>query len=184
MNSGGAISLALRGEFVAAVERAGMLGLYDAEGKRTTETALPAGAVQAAAFADAWLVRIPGTTSLAPSHGKSVKGKPAVFADGGSDVTAFAVAVDGVAVARTEALELWTHAGKLRWSVAGAWVAAAILPGHVVALSDDGSLVFTLIRDGSTVGTLRLASTEPASAFRLVPVVPSGATLAPAVLLL
>jgi WD40 repeat protein len=110
---------------------------------------------------------VPGATHLAPTNAKPVRGKLSVFADGGSDVEAFAVAVDGVAVARTESLELWTHAGKQRWSVPGAWVAVAIVPGHVVALGADGALTFTLMRDGSTSGTLRLASSEPASEWRL-----------------
>jgi len=163
----GALALALRGDGVAAVEESGVLGSYDAEGKRTAETALPKGAVQAVPFADAWLVRVPATTSLAPSNARPVKGRLAVFADGGTDVTAFAVAVDGVAVARTGSLELWTHAGKQRWSVSGAWVAVSIVPGHVVALAEDGSLVFTAMRDGVTAGTLHLASTEPATDWRL-----------------
>ena len=79
---GAAIALAVRGDAVAAVESGGALGHYDAEGKRTTETALPPGAVQALPFADAWLVRVPGATHLAPSNAKPVKGKLAVFADG------------------------------------------------------------------------------------------------------
>lgn len=164
---GTAISLVVRGEGCAAVEEGGALGLYDAEATRTGETALPAGALQACPFADAWLVRVPGATHLAPSNAKPVRGKPSVFADGGSDVEAFAVAVDGVAVARSDSLELWTHAGKQRWSVPGAWVAVTIVPGQVVALADDGALAFTLMRDGSTTGTLRLASTEPAAEWRL-----------------
>ncbi len=180
----GCLTLALRGDGVAAVEESGALGSYDADGQRTAETALPKGAVQAVPFADAWLVRVPGTTSLAPSNAKPVKGKLAVFADGGSDVTAFAVAVDGVAVARTGSLELWTHAGKLRWSVDGAWVAVAIVAGHVVALAEDGSLAFTAMRDGTTVGTLHLASTEPASDWRVAAIPASGGAPARVVLAL
>lgn len=167
---GPAVSLALygrAGDEVAAVEEGALLGLYDAEGKRTGEAALPAGAVSALPFADGWLCRVPGTTHLAPSNAKPVRGKPSVFADGGSDVAAFAIAVDGVAVARTESLELWTHAGKMRWSVPGSWVAVVIVTGHVIALAEDGALAFTAMRDGTTVGTLRLASTEPATAWRL-----------------
>ena len=180
----GCLTLALRGDGVFAVEESGALGSYDADGQRTAETALPKGAVQAVPFADAWLVRVPGTTSLAPSNAKPVKGKLAVFADGGSDVTAFAVAVDGVAVARTGSLELWTHAGKPRWSVDGAWVAVAIVPGHVVALAEDGSLAFTAMRDGATVGTLHLASTEPASDWRLAAIPATGGAPARVVLAL
>lgn len=164
---GPAIALVVRGDGVAAVEEGGALALYDAEGKRASETTLPAAALQACPFADGWLVRVPGATHLAPSNAKPVRGKPSVFADGASDITAFAVAVDGIAVARTESLELWTHAGKQRWSVPGAWVAVTIVPGHVVALADDGALAFTLMRDGSTSGTLRLASTEAATEWRL-----------------
>lgn len=162
-----AVALVARAEGAFAVEETGALGVYDADAKRTSEVPLPNGAVQAQPFADAWLCRVPGMTHLAPSNAKPVRGKPSVFADGGSDVTAFAVAVDGVAVARTDSLELWTHAGKQRWSVPGSWVAITIVTGHVIALADDGALVFTLMRDGSTVGTLRLASTEPAAEWRL-----------------
>lgn len=162
-----AIALVARGDNVAAVEEGGALGVYDAEAKRTSEVPLPIGSVQALPFADAWLCRVPGATHLAPSNAKPVRGKPSVFADGGSDVAWFAVAVDGVAVARTESLELWTHAGKLRWSVPGAWVAVTIVTGHVIALAEDGALAFTAMRDGSTVGTLRLASTEAATEWRL-----------------
>lgn len=164
---GPALAVVVRGEGAAAVEGDHKLGVYDAEAKRTSEVALPAGTVQAFPFADGWLCRVPGATHLAPSNAKPVKGKPAMFADGGSDVTAFAVAVDGVAVARTASLELWTHAGKERWSVPGAWVLVAIVTGHVIALGEDGALVFTAMRDGSTLGTLRLASTEPATEWRL-----------------
>lgn len=163
----GALALVARADGAFAVEESGVLGVYDAEGKRTSAIALPSGAVQAQPFADAWLCRVPGVTHLAPSNAKPVRGKPSVFADGGTDVTAFAVAVDGVAVARTESLELWTHAGKQRWSVAGSWLALTIVTGHVIALAEDGALVFTAMRDGSTVGTLRLASTEPATEWRL-----------------
>lgn len=164
---GPALALVARGEGAAAVEANGTLGVYDAEAKRSSEVVLPAGSVQAFAFAEGWLCRVPGAPHLAPSNAKPVKGKPAMFADGGSDVTAFWVAVDGVAVARTGSLELWTHAGKQRWSVPGAWVAVLIVTGHVIALADDGALVFTAMRDGSNVGTLRLASTEPANGWHL-----------------
>jgi hypothetical protein len=155
----GTLALVARADGAFAVEEVGVLGVYDAEAKRAGEITLPSGAVQAQPFADAWLCRVPGATHLAPSNAKPVRGKPSVFADGGSDVTAFAVAVDGVAVARTDSLELWTHAGKQRWSVPGSWLALTIVTGHVIALAEDGALVFTAMRDGSTVGTLRLAST-------------------------
>jgi outer membrane protein assembly factor BamB len=174
----GARALVARADGVFAVEESGALGVYDAEAKRTSEITLPSGAVQAQPFADAWLCRVPGSTHLAPSNAKPVRGKPSVFADGGSDVTAFAVAVDGVAVARTDALELWTHAGKQRWSVAGSWLALTIVTGHVIALAEDGALVFTAMRDGSTVGTLRLASTEAATEWRLACIDPARVVLA------
>ena len=164
---GPALALVVRGEGAAAVLANHSLGVFDVEANRTSEVALPSGAVQAFSFGDGWLCRVPGATHLAPSNAKPVKGKPAMFADGGSDVSAFAVAVDGVAVARTESIELWTHSGKQRWAVPGAWVAVAIVTGHVIALADDGALVFTAMRDGSNVGTLRLASTEPATEWRL-----------------
>lgn len=173
-----ALAIALRGDAAFAVEEGGALGHYDAEGTRTAETALPAGAVQAAPFDGAWLVRVPGAPHLAPSNARPVKGKLAVFADGASGVTAFAVAVDGIAVARTDSLELWTHAGKLRWSVPGAWVATAIIPGHVVALAEDGSLSFTTMRDGVTAGTMHLASTEAATDWRLAGIDASRVVLA------
>jgi hypothetical protein len=174
----GALALVARADGAFAVEESGALGVYDAEAKRTSAIALPSGAVQAQPFADAWLCRVPGATHLAPSNAKPVRGKPSVFADGGSDVTAFAVAVDGVAVARTESLELWTHAGKQRWSVPGSWLALTIVTGHVIALAEDGALVFTAMRDGSTVGTLRLASTEPATEWRLACIDPARVVLA------
>jgi hypothetical protein len=161
------LALVARGEGACAVLANHTLGVYDAEAKRVSEVALPSGTVQAFSFADGWLCRVPGATHLAPSNAKPVKGKPAMFADGGSDVNAFWVAVDGVAVARTESLELWTHAGKQRWSVPGSWVAVLIVTGHVIALDEDGALVFTAMRDGSNVGTLRLASTEPPTEWRL-----------------
>lgn len=164
---GRAIALAAKADGASAIEESGALGHYDAEGKRIGETALPSGALAAAPFADAWLVRVAGATSLAPSNAKPVRGKPSVFADGGSDIVGFAVAVDGVAVARSESLELWTHAGKQRWSVPGSWVAVTIVTGHVIALDAEGALVFTAMRDGAAVGTLRLASTEPATDWRL-----------------
>ena len=167
---GPAIALSLRGDDAFAVEQGGALGHYDADGKRTTEITLPRGAVQASPFEGAWLVRVPGQPHLAPSNAKPVKGKLSVFAEGTSDVTSFFVSAAGVAVARTDGLELWTHAGKLRWTVPGSWVATAIVPGHVVALAEDGSLAFTAMRDGSTVGTLHLASTEAASEWRLAPI--------------
>lgn len=97
-------SLVVRGEGAAALEGSGALGLYDSEAKRTSEIPLPSGTANAVPFADGWLCRVPGATHLAPSNAKPVRGKPSVFADGGSDVTAFAVAVDGVAVARTGSL--------------------------------------------------------------------------------
>lgn len=123
---------------------------------------------------------MPESTHLVPVNPqKPVRGKAAMFADGGSDITAFAVALDGIAIARAESLELWTHAGKPRWSVAsGPWVATAIFQGHVVALAEDGALVFTAMKDGSTVGTLRLASTEPATEWRLAVIDPARVVLA------
>ena len=174
----GALALVARADGAFAVEETGALGVYDAEAKRTSEITLPSGAVQAQPFADAWLCRVPGATHLAPSNAKPVRGKPSVFADGGSDVTSFAVAVDGVAVARTDSLELWTHAGKQRWSVPGSWLALTIVTGHVIALAEDGALVFTAMRDGATVGTLRLASTEAATEWRLACIDPARVVLA------
>jgi len=158
---------------VAAVEhqdaRARVLGLFDGEAKRTGEVAMPAGALLAMPFGSGWLVQTTGATHLTPvDPAKPVRGKAAMFADGGSDVTAFAVAVDGIAVARTGSLELWTHAGKQRWVVeSGPWLQTAIVRGHVLALGEDGALVFTQMRDGATVGTVHLASTEAATEWRL-----------------
>lgn len=177
---GPAVSLSLKGDGVAAAYATGALALHDGEAKATSEIALPKGAVAAAPYAEGWLVAMPDSTHLVPvSPSKPVRGKAAMFADGGSDIAAFAVAVDGIAVARAESLELWTHAGKPRWSVtSGPWIATAILPGHVLALGADGALAFAAARDGSMIGTLRLASTEDPTAWRLAVIDASKVVLA------
>ncbi|MBS2019861.1 MAG: hypothetical protein JST00_43765 [Deltaproteobacteria bacterium] len=180
---GPAVSFALKGDGLAAAFESGLLHLHDAEAKITSEVALPKGALGALPYAEGWLVRMPNATHLTPVGGggekKPVRGKAALFADGGSDIAAFAVAVDGIAIARAESLELWTHAGKPRWSVpSGPWVATAMIPGHVLALGEDGALAFAASRDGSTVGTLRLASTEPPSEWRLAVIDPTKVVLA------
>jgi len=170
----------LKGDGVAAALESGVLVVHDVEAKPGAEVTLPKGACGACPFADGWLVRLAASTHLVPvSPSRPVRGKAAMFADGASDITAFTVAVDGIAVARAASLELWTHAGKQRWSVEGGpWVATAIVPGHVLALAEDGALVFTAMRDGSTAGVLRLASTEPASSWRLAVIDPTRVVLA------
>lgn len=177
---GPAVSFALKGDGFAAAFESGHLHLHDGEAKVTSELALPKGALAALPYAEGWLVRMPSATHLSPVNpAKPVRGKAALFADGGSDIAAFAVAVDGIAIARTESLELWTHAGKQRWSIAsGPWVATAIIPGHVLAIGEDGALAFTTMRDGATVGTLRLASTEPSTAWRMAVIDPTKVVLA------
>ncbi|MBX3191180.1 MAG: hypothetical protein KF819_29555 [Labilithrix sp.] len=172
--AGPALAFVLKGrdDGVTVVEQGGTLATYDVEGKRTGELALPKGALGAAPFEDGWLLRVEGATHLvpfSPSKREQKRGKSAAFADGGSDVTAFAVTAAGIAVARAGSLDLWAHAGKLRWSVpSGPWVVAVIVPSVIVGLAEDGALVFAAMRDGATLGTLRLASTEPVDEWRLV----------------
>lgn len=87
-------------------------------------------------------------------------------------VTAFARGPAGdTAIARGSSLELWSSAGKKLWSkTGGPFLAVTQASEHVVAVAEDGALVFSSYGDGNALGALRLASTEPPSAFRLATV--------------
>lgn len=143
--------------------RDGGLVLLDEHGAEQGEHAVPAGATAAAKLGDAWWVAN-GDAFLV----RVGKGKPARFADEGGVIAALAVNEEAVAVAREGGVELWSHAGKRKWSAPRASVSALAFAGtNLALLGEDGTLTFVTLAKGEEKGTVRLASTEPVSDWRL-----------------
>lgn len=155
------------------------LAVYDKGGAVASRTKLPkakraarggdsdeAGRPSLARAAGAWLVTAPGEPALVRvEDGK----KPTRFGAGGSRVTSVAVSANDVAIGRSSSLALWSIDGKRRWQTEGGpWTAVAIAGDVVAAIDADGALVFASRDEGTPLGALRLASTEPASTWSLV----------------
>ena len=119
-----------------------------------------------APFCDEWLVLCEKQKHLARvSDGAS----PAPFAAGKGTIGTFTVGRDdAVAVARGEAVELWSRDDEKRWAAKGGpFLQLAVAPDHVIALGEDGALYFFARENGEPHGALRLASPDPVSSWRL-----------------
>jgi WD40 repeat protein len=150
----------------AASLRDRALDLYDGKGTRVGELALEKKGDAVARFGDEWLVRVEkqkALTRLADGE------KAAAFATGKTAIGAFAVGRDDtVAVTRGDSLELWSRDDVKKWSAKGGpFLEVAIARDHVVALSEEGPLVFLARDKGTATGALRLASTDPTETWRL-----------------
>lgn len=150
----------------AASLRDRAIDLYDGKGLRAGELALEKSGDAIARFGDEWLVRADKQKALARlADGE----KAATFASGKTVIGTFAVGRDDtVAVTRGDALELWSRDDVRRWSAKGGPFLEVVLSrDHVVALSEEGPLVFFSRDKGAAMGALRLASTDPTSMWRL-----------------
>lgn len=140
--------------------------LFDAKGARVGEQKLDKRAEAVARFGDEWLVLCEKQKHLGRvSQGSST----APFAAGKGTIGAFGVGRDdAVAVARGEAIELWSRDDEKRWSAKGGpFLQAAVARDHVVALGEDGALYFFGRDKGEAFGALRLASPDPVEGWRL-----------------
>jgi hypothetical protein len=145
------------------VLRDSALTLLDEQGTSAGELPAASGATAAAKLADVWWIAS-GDSALV----RASKGKPARFADEGGAIAAIAVNEEAVAVAREGRVELWSHAGKRKWSAdRGAIRALAFAGSHLALLGEDGCLVFVTLAKGEEKGTVRLASTDPVARWRL-----------------
>ncbi|MBX3233701.1 MAG: hypothetical protein KIT84_21380 [Labilithrix sp.] len=163
----------------AAALRDRAIDFYDDKGTRTGELALEKKGEAVARFGDEWLVHVEKQKHLA----RVGDGASATFAAGKAAIATFGVGRDDtVVVARGEALELWSRDDEMRWSTrgpsadkgragtkqaAGPFHAAVVARDHVVALTEEGALVFLTREKGEATGALRLASTDPADSWRL-----------------
>ena len=153
--SGGAASLR---------ERA--IDLYDSKGTRVGELALDKNGEAIARFGDDWLVRAEKQKALVRlADGE----KAGTFASGKAVIGTFSVGRDDtVAVTRGDSLELWSRDDEKKWAVKGGpFLEVTIARDHVVALSEEGPLVFFSRDNGTAMGALRLASTDPTETWRL-----------------
>jgi hypothetical protein len=150
----------------AAIHESGLV-LYDAKGTRVGEQTLDKRALAVSRFGDEWLLLGDKQKHLLRVGCDGAQG---AFAAGKGTITAFAVGRDdAVAVARAQALELWTRDDERRWSVKGGpFAQAAVARDHVAALGEDGALVFFSREKGEALGALRLASPDPTTEWRLV----------------
>lgn len=173
-----AVHIAVHAQGVAFVDEEGMLRTLDDEGSVSSEVRLPRASAGAARLGDAWLVSMPKEPQLPLV--RPGKAKPSPFAEGEHPVVAVAVSADAVAVARSSSVELWSHAGKSKWRTPGGgpWVGVALAGTTLAALDEEGSLAFFSVQNGEMKGSLRLASTEPASTWCLTRVDPSRIALA------
>ena len=142
------------------------LVLFDTKGARSGEQKLDKPAEAIARFGDEWLVQCEKQKHLARV---SPGARPVQFAAGKGTIGAFGVGRDdAVAVARGEAIELWSRDDDKRWSMKGGpFIQAAVARDHVVALGEDGALYFFGRDKGEPLGALRLASPDPVSGWRL-----------------
>lgn len=148
---------------VGVLRDAGALVLVDDAGAAAPEQPVAPNAHAVAKLGEAWWVAN-GDAALV----RVGKGKPARFADEEGVVAAIAVNEEAVAVAREGRVELWSHAGKRKWSVPCASACALAFAGiHLAALGEDGGLTFMTLAKGEVKGTVRLASTDPISDWRL-----------------
>jgi hypothetical protein len=150
----------------AAALRDRALDLYDANGTRVGELALEKKGDAVARFGDEWLVhseKQKALTRLADGE------KAATFAAGKSAIGAFGVGRDDtVAVARGESVELWSRDDQKKWAAKGGpFLEVTLSRDHVVALAEEGPLVFFARDKGTPMGALRLASTDPTETWRL-----------------
>ncbi len=162
---------------IAFVDHDGNVVPVDAKGKAqlavplsTTSSHRPA-RMLAHPLGDAWLVWAVGSedgdTELSLVRQGRKKAQP--FTEGDLPIQACFVSVDGIAVARSASVELWTHAGKRKWmrKTEGAHVAVALSGATFLALSEEGALTSYSVVSGEPKESLRLAGTEPASTWRL-----------------
>lgn len=159
--------LAPSSDGVAAIHELA-IALYDAKGARVGEHKLEKRARAVARFGDEWLVLAEKQRHLERIDSDAT---PSSFAAGKGPIAAFSVGRDdAVAVARGDALELWSRDDERKWSVKGGgpFAQAAVTRDHVVALGEDGALVFFSRDRGEALGALRLASPEPTTSWRLV----------------
>ncbi len=150
----------------AAAVHGKVLSFFEGDGSRRGEQALDAEATSLARFGDEWLVLASKQKHLARL--REDEDTAAKFAAGKAAIVAFGVGRDdAVAVCRGNALELWSRDDKRVWSAKGGPFAAAVVArDHVIALAEDGGLVF-FGRDGEPLGAVRLASVEPSDSWRL-----------------
>lgn len=145
------------------VLRDGALVLVDEQGTAAPEQAVAPGARVAARLGEAWWVA--GAEGFLVRVGK---GKPARFADEDGAIVAFAASEEAVGVARAGRVELWSHAGKRKWTASHGPVCAMAFAGpHLALLGEDGSLSFLTLAKGEEKGVVRLASTDAVDTFRL-----------------
>jgi WD40 repeat protein len=149
----------------AAALRDRALDLFDARGTRVGEVALEKVGAAVAHFGEEWLVRVEKAKSLT----RLADGASVAFAAGKSVIAGFAVGRDDtVVVTRGETIELWSRDDKKKWAAKGGpFLEAAIARDHVVALSEEGALVFLTRDKGAALGALRLASTDPVDTWHL-----------------
>ena len=157
--------LALSSDGVAALSER-VLVFYDTKGERTGEHTLDKPAAHVARFGDEWLVLGEKQKHLARVAADQASSP---FASGRAAILAFVVGRDDtVTVSRGDTIELWSRDDEKRWvAKGGPFTQSAIARDHVVALADDGALVFFSREKGEPMGALRLASTDPASEWRL-----------------
>ncbi len=143
-----------------------VLVAFDAKGSRVDEQKLEKRAEAIARFGDEWLVLCEKQKQLARV---SPGAKAAPFAAGKLTIAAFGVGRDdAVAVARGEAIELWSRDDEKRWSAKGGpFIQLVVARDHVVALGEDGALYFFDRDKGEALGALRLASPDPVAGWRL-----------------
>jgi hypothetical protein len=143
------------------------LVLFDTKGSRVSEHELEKRPCALARFGDdEWLVRVEKQKHL----GRVSLGSTAdSFAVGKTPIGAFGVGRDDtVAVARGEAIELWSRDDVRRWSTKGGpFTQVVVARDQVVALGEDGALYFFSRDKGEALGALRLAAPEPVDEWRL-----------------
>jgi hypothetical protein len=160
-----ASTMAASADVVALLETGALVAL-GADGEPTARHALEGKGEAVARFGEEWLV-----LTASASHLTKVDdgGAPSVFAAGKGAIRVFSTSRDDrVAVARGASLELWSRDGELAWKTKlGTVTGVALSRDHVLAVTDDGALHFCAREGGELLGALRLASTEPATEWRL-----------------
>ena len=155
------------------------LVVFDVKGARVAEQTLDKRSEAVARFGDEWLVLGEKQKQLGRVNADE-GGAGAPFAAGKGAIATFTVGRDDtVAVARGEAVELWSRDGNKRWAAKGGpFLQLVVAPDHLVALGEDGALYFFGRDKGEALGALRLASPDPVTTWRLAQVEGSTVVLA------
>jgi WD40 repeat protein len=160
---------------IAVLSRDGRISVVSAAGQAITALVLPRSKSEASAFPFAVQdAGVRGIIALYKEERQLLQlqgSERSVIAKGDSEILAFYVSGEFLAVGRNDRAELWTLQGKQRWTFdEGPVVAVTVVGKTVVALKADGEMVMLQVMSGAVAGRMKLEVPERASTWHLAPI--------------